>query len=44
MDFNHGMVSGGFPMGAAAGLYILFGLVVMTVILVLHRNHKEEPH
>ncbi|NUQ01886.1 MAG: hypothetical protein HUU35_18735 [Armatimonadetes bacterium] len=42
MDYQHGMVGGGFPMGAAAGLYILFGLAVIAVIVWLQRQKGSE--
>ncbi len=42
MEFQNGMVSGGVPGGLAAVGYILFGLIVMTVVLYLQRNAKSE--
>ncbi len=44
MDFQHGMVGGGFPMGAAAALYILFGLTVLTVVIWLQKRQGDNHH
>lgn len=39
---EHGMVRVGLPPFAAAGLYFLFGVCVMVVVIYLQNRGKED--